>query len=206
MLSQALIDSTILLIVLLNPFLLCIYLLDMIQEMDLRTFSRTMTSTGAVSSLIYIGFAIAGDTLFTLIFKVRYESFLMFGGVVFLLVSIRLVMSGSLALRGLRGSAPSTSDGVALPFMIGPGTISACIVAGSRLPIPMACLAIVFSVIVCIVSIIVLKWIHDMIRKRHEPLMERYMDMVGRIMALLTGTIAVDMILSGLDRWMKTLG
>ncbi len=205
MLSQALIDSTILLIVLLNPFLLCIYLLDMIQEMDLKKFSGTMIYTGVISTLIYIGFAIAGDTVFTLIFKVRYESFLMFGGVVFLLVSIRLVMSGSLALRSLRGAAPSASDGVALPFMIGPGTISACIVAGSRLPIPQAMGAIVFAVVVCVLSIIVLKWIHDFIRKRHEPLMERYLDTIGRIMALLTGTIAVDMILSGLDRWLKTL-
>lgn len=203
MLSQELVDSTILLLVLLNPFLLCIYLLDLIQGLDLRAFAKTMTRAGLISAAVYLGFAIAGDRLFTYAFKVRYESFLIFGGIVFLLVSIRLVMVGSTALRGLRGDAPHGAEGTALPFMLGPGTISAAIVTGSRVSIPEAAGAIGFSVFVCVASLIVLKWIHDIIRKRYEPIMERYLDTIGRIMALLTGTIAVDMILSGVGKWLE---
>ncbi|MBI1249166.1 MarC family protein [bacterium] len=203
MLSQPLIDSTILLLVLLNPFLLCIYLLDLIQGLDLKTFTKTMTRAGLMSAAIYFAFAVAGDRLFTYIFKVRYESFLVFGGVVFLLVSIRMVMVGSSALKGLRGDAPQGAEGTALPFMLGPGTISASIVTGSKVSIPEAAGAIGFSVFVCIVSIIFLKWLHDKIRDRYEPILERYIDTIGRIMALLTGTIAVDMILTGVGKWIQ---
>ncbi|MHC2070199.1 MarC family protein [Bremerella sp. T1] len=204
MLSQELIDSATLLLVLLNPFLLCIYLLDLIEGLDLQSFTKTMVRTGLMSAAIYFGFAVVGDQVFTTIFKVRYESFLMFGGVVFLLVSIRLVMNGSSALKGLRGEQPHGAEGTALPFMLGPGTISASIVTGSKVSIPEAAGAIGFAVFVCVISIIVLKWIHDMIRKRWEPIMERYLDTIGRIMALLTGTIAVDMILNGMGQWLGT--
>ncbi|RCS46099.1 MarC family protein [Bremerella cremea] len=204
MLSQELIDSTILLLVLLNPFLLCIYLLDLIQGLDTKAFAKTMTRAGLMSAAVYFGFAVAGDRLFTYAFKVRYESFLIFGGIVFLLVSIRLVMVGSSALRGLRGDAPQGAEGTALPFMLGPGTISAAIVTGSRVSIPEAAGAIGFSVFICVTSLILLKWVHDLIRRRYEPIMERYLDTIGRIMALLTGTIAVDMILSGLGKWLET--
>lgn len=204
MLSQELVDSTTLLLVLLNPFLLVIYLLDLIQGLDRHAFARTMIRAGLMSALIYFGFAVAGDRLFTYAFKVRYESFLIFGGIVFLLVSIRLVMVGSCALKGLRGDAPAGAEGTALPFMLGPGTISAAIVTGSRVSIPEAGGAILFAVTVCVISVIILKWIHDVIRNRYEPIMERYLDTIGRIMALLTGTIAVDMILSGLGKWLGT--
>ncbi|MBA2117557.1 MarC family protein [Bremerella alba] len=204
MLSQELIDSTTLLLVLLNPFLLCIYLLDLIQGLDTQGFARTMIRAGLMSAAIYFGFAVVGDTVFTTIFKVRYESFLMFGGIVFLLVSIRLVMNGSNALKSLRGEEPHGAEGTALPFMLGPGTISASIVTGAKVSIPEAAGAIFFAVFVCVLSIIFLKWIHDIIRKRHEKIMERYLDTIGRIMALLTGTIAVDMILNGLGQWLGT--
>ncbi len=83
MLSQELVDSTTLLLVLLNPFLLCIYLLDLIQGLDRPTFAKTMTRAGLISAAVYFGFAIAGDRPFTYAFKVRYESFLIFGGIVF---------------------------------------------------------------------------------------------------------------------------
>jgi multiple antibiotic resistance protein len=43
------------------------------------------------------------------------------------------------------------------------------------------------------------------VRKRQERLVERYVDIVGRISALVIGTIAVDMILRGIDIWLAEL-
>ncbi|MEX0791952.1 MAG: MarC family protein [Pirellulaceae bacterium] len=197
-------NAVILLLVLLNPFLMCVYLLDLVQHLDGRTFRKTMTRAGIISGVVYIGFAAAGDQMFSKVFNVRYESFLIFGGIVFLLVSIKLVTSGSGALRDLRGGAEHVSEGVALPFMIGPGTISASILAGASQTMTKASIAIIFAVAVSVFFVILLKHLHDYVRTKHEPLLERYLDTIGRISALLMGTIAVDMLLRGLNMWLDS--
>lgn len=197
-------NAVILLLVLLNPFLMCVYLLDLVQHLDGRTFRKTMIRAGIISGIVYIGFAAAGDQLFMRVFNVRYESFLIFGGIVFLLVSIKLVTAGSGALRDLRGGAEHVSEGIALPFMIGPGTISASILAGASQTITMASIAIALAVAVSLFFVILLKHLHDYVKTKHEPLLERYLDTIGRISALLMGTIAVDMLLRGLNMWLDS--
>ena len=42
-------------------------------------------------------------------------------------------------------------------------------------------------------------------KQQDERLVDRYVDTVGRISALVTGTIAVDMILKGIDIWLREL-
>ncbi len=80
-------------------------------------------------------FAVAGDALFARVLQVRFASFLIFGGIVFLVVAIRYMMIGAEAIRGLRGPPEHIAGSVAIPFMIGPGTVSASVLVGSRLPI-----------------------------------------------------------------------
>jgi small neutral amino acid transporter SnatA (MarC family) len=198
------INAVILLLVLLNPFLMCVYLLDLVQHLDARTFRKTMIRAGTISGVVYILFAIVGDQLFSVVLNVRFEAFLIFGGIVFLIVSIKLVTAGSHALRDLRGGAEHVSEGVALPFMIGPGTISASILAGKSQSIPMASIAIIFSVVVSLTLVILLKYLHDYVKTTHEPLLERYLDTIGRVSALLMGTIAVDMLLRGVNMWLDS--
>jgi hypothetical protein len=46
-----------------------------------------------------------------------------------------------------------------------------------------------------------LKRIHDHVRPRREPLVERYISIAGRIMALFVGTVSVQMIMQGVRTW-----
>jgi hypothetical protein len=50
-------------------------------------------------------------------------------------------------------------------------------------------------------GLIVLKLVHTRMKQRNAALLDRYVDVVGRASALLIGTIAIDMILTGLDMW-----
>jgi multiple antibiotic resistance protein len=199
------VDSTLLLFVLLNPFLLSIYLLDLIQELDRKTFRTALLQGALVSSVIFVLFAYAGDAIFSRVLQVRFASFLIFGGIVFLVIAIRYIMVGSEAIRGLRGgSAEHIAGSIALPFMIGPGTVSASVLTGSRLPFGWAALCIVSAIATTTLCVLALKWLHDSIKERYERYVERYIDIVGRISALIIGTIAVEMILKGVDLWMET--
>ena len=85
----------------------------------------------------------------------------------------------------------------AMPFMIAPGTISASVLIGSSLPAPSATIAIVVAISFSLVSIILFKLIHDPLKKRNERLLSRYVEVVGRVVALFTGTYAIEMIARG---------
>jgi len=200
--TRAFVDSTLLLFVLLNPFLLSIYLLDLIDELEARTFRRALVRGALISTAAFVLFALAGDAIFSRVLQVRFASFLIFGGMVFLVVGIRYVMVGSEAIRDLRGPPQHVAGSIALPFMIGPGTVSASVLAGSRLPIGWAALSIVCALTTTTLCVLVLKWIHDSVRTRYANYVQRYVEIVGRISALVIGTIAVEMILRGIDLWL----
>ena len=93
-----------------------------------------------------------------------------------------------------------------MPVLIGPGKISASVVIGKRNDILHSCMAIIIAVIVCIMTIVLLKLIHDMIRKKREELVQRYFDIAGRITALFVGSVAIEMIVLGIQSWMKSSG
>jgi multiple antibiotic resistance protein len=52
---------------------------------------------------------------------------------------------------------------------------------------------------------ILLKILHNFISSRKEKLIERYIEITGRITALIVGTFSIEMILQGLMAWLKVL-
>lgn len=198
-------DAFLLLFVLLNPFLMSIYLLDLIEQLDSRTFRHALIRGSLISFCAFTMFAWAGDSLFSTVLQVRFASFLIFGGIVFLIIGVRFVLVGSDSLRDLRGDPEHLSGSIAMPFMIGPGTVSASVLAGSQLPVMASALAIFSALVLTVVTVILFKWIHDKVRRTNERLIERYIDVMGRISALVIGTIAADMILRGVELWLGEL-
>lgn len=202
---EAYVKSTTLMFVLLNPFLMSIYLMDLMQDLDGRTFFRVLTRAVLISGTVFAAFAALGDVIFTDMLQARFASFLIFGGIVFLLVGIRFVFSGSDSLRALRGSAKHVSGSIAMPFIIGPATVSASILAGMRMPALLAVASIATALVLAVASLVALKWLLDVAHQRNEGIVNRYIDIVGRAMALVIGTLAVEMVLQGLDAWLAPL-
>jgi predicted tellurium resistance membrane protein TerC len=60
------------------------------------------------------------------------------------------------------------------------------------------------SVAAMVLGLFIIRWLHGMVQDRNSGLVERYVDITGRASALLIGTIAVDMILTGIERWWST--
>lgn len=199
-------QSAFLLFVLLNPFLMSIYLMDLIQRMDFLSFTSVLVRGSAIAGSIFILFAWGGDRIFTDLLQARFAAFLIFGGVIFLIIGVRFVFSGTDALQSLRGDPEHLAGSIAMPFMIGPGTISASVLAGSRLSPLWSALAIVVVLVAVVLGLVLLKAIHDYVSRQNQRLVDRYLDVTGRIMALVIGTFAVEMIVQGVEALARSAG
>ena len=195
------IRSSALLFVLLNPFLVILYLVDMLQTLERGQFAKVIVRAGLIASVVFCCFAILGDAIFSGFIQAEFASFQIFGGVVFLLIGLQFVFRGPAAIEILRGESSQLAGAVAMPVLIGPGTISASVVIGKRLDPIYACAAVLAAVITFVVLIVALKALHDFVRPRSEPLVQKYIEIAGRIMALFVGTISVNMIMQGIQTW-----
>lgn len=59
---------------------------------------------------------------------------------------------------------------------------------------------IAFTMFLTCGILILMKFSHDHLRYKHSKYIDRYFDIVGRLSALLIGTIAIDMIVTGITR------
>jgi small neutral amino acid transporter SnatA (MarC family) len=195
------IESGTLLLVLLNPFALSAYLIELIRTLDSATFRRVVLRAALISGAVFSAFALSGNAFFESILQVRFAAFQIFGGIIFLVIAVRFVVLGGQTLEGLRGVNPEHLAGaVAMPFMIGPGTVSGSVVVGSHHG-ALGVLSIAGALVVTVAWLLIAKLLHDHLRARDSKLVARYVEIVGRVTALVIGTLAVEMLLDGISAW-----
>jgi small neutral amino acid transporter SnatA (MarC family) len=200
------ISASTLLFMLLNPFLLVVYLIDVFQKLSTAIFVRVILRAALISIGVFFFSALLGEAFFQDVLQARFASFQVFGGIVFLLIGLRFVFEGNAAIEALRGESQYIAGAIAMPLMIGPGTIGASILIGKRLDPWQALLAISLTVLLSVAVMIILKQLHDFVRTHNELMVQRYIEIAGRITALVVGTFALEMILQGLETWFKALG
>ncbi|WP_319478358.1 MarC family protein [Marispirochaeta aestuarii] len=200
------IQTTLLILILLNPFLVIVYLVDVINKLSRPRFLSVLVRAGLISTVVFSIFAVLGDAIFARFLQADFASFQIFGGVIFLLIGIQFVFHGNSAIEGLRGESEYIAGAIAMPIMIGPGTISISVLAGQRLQSVLAVLAIIVAMVICIGVMMLLRIVHDYVRPKNEKLIERYMEIAGRITSIVIGTFAVEMIMQGLKEWLPKLG
>jgi len=186
---------------LLNPFLVIIYLVDVVQTLELSNFRSVLMRAGLIAGGVFCLFALVGDRVFATFLQAEFASFQIFGGIVFLIIGLQFVFQGPTAIELLRGESKHLAGAIAMPILIGPGTISASVIIGKRMDPFMACAAILVAVILSILLMLVLKTLHDYVRPVNEQLIERYVEIAGRIMALYVGTVSIEMIMQGINTW-----
>jgi len=195
------IKSTTLLLMLLNPFLIIVYLIDVVQKMDARQFAKVIFRAALIATVVFWFFAILGDVVFISVVQAEFASFQIFGGIVFLLIGLQFVFRGPTAIEILRGDSKQLAGAIAMPLLIGPGTISASVIAGKKLAPLVACTAVFLAVSISILIMMSLKVLHDFARPKREALIQRYIEIAGRITALFVGTISIEMIMKGIRTW-----
>lgn len=183
---------------LLNPFLMSIYMIGMIRNIEARIFNRALLQGSGIAYLVFMFFAWGGERIFNQYLNVRFESFQIFGGIIFLVIGYRYVFQGADTIGAIRGAPEHLAGTVAMPFMVGPGTISAAVVTGMDIGLTGAALVMLVTLALTCIILILMKFMHDNLRYKHAKYVDYYFDIVGRLSALLIGTIAVDMIVTGI--------
>lgn len=197
------VDSVVLMAVLFNPFFMSACLRDIMSELSFREFFGVLLRAFAMSAAVFCLFAFGGDQLFSHVLQVKFAAFLVFGGIVFLIISLRYMVFGAKMIETLRGPPEHLAGSLAMPFMIGPGTVSASVLIGNRLPLGLAFLAIVVAIVISCLFLMIAKLLFDYVKKRNEAIVQRYMEISGRVAALFIGSIAVDMIMRGVEMWLQ---
>lgn len=185
---------------LLNPFLMSIYMIGLIRHTETNVFNKGLIQGALIAYVVFLLFAWGGEAIFSKYLNVRFESFQIFGGLIFLVIGYRYVFQGADTIGEIRGAPEHLAGTIAMPFMIGPGTISAAVVTGMSMSIGEAALVIGLTLFLSCGILILMKFSHDRLRYKHAKYIDRYFDIVGRLSALLIGTIAVDMIVTGVMR------
>jgi small neutral amino acid transporter SnatA (MarC family) len=75
---------------LLNPFLMSVYMIGMIRNTDAKLFNKALIQGCLIAFIVFILFAWGGENIFSRYLNVRFESFQIFGGSIFL--SLVIVM------------------------------------------------------------------------------------------------------------------
>lgn len=197
-------DSVLHFLAILNPFALCLYLAGVIDDLDSRTFIKVLCEASLISLAVFCLFALAGESLLVRFFGIRPEALRIFGGVIFFVVAYNYVTRGYKAAEYLRGSLENLPSAIALPFMIGAGTITQAILIGKKHEPFISVLLLFLGLCVCFIVIIAFKLVKDRLKEAKEKVFERYVNIFSRINGLLIGAISTEMVVSGMKNlWLQ---
>lgn len=199
------VKSTTLLVIVLNPFALAVYLLDLFRHNSFAQVMRILVRAAAIGGAVFAVFAWAGEAVFTDVLQIRFAAFQVFGGVLFLVLALRFMLTGSQTLVTLRGPPSQVAGAIAMPFLIGPGSVSAATLAGLRLPLLPALASVLCALVAVVALLAVFKASFDYVSARNAGIVERYVDVASRVSAMMVGSIAVEMTFDGLEAWLKDI-
>ncbi len=186
-------------IVILNPFALCLYLAGIIEELDSKNFLRVLSIASLISYIVFAVFSLFGDKLLITVFSVRTEALRCFGGIVFLIVAYNYVTKGSKAAIVLRGDIEELPSQIAVPFMIGAGTITQSILIGKKTNSITSVIILLLAVAISTLFVLVFKQIRDRITDQNIKIFDIYVNILSRINGLIIGAISIEMIVRGIS-------
>jgi small neutral amino acid transporter SnatA (MarC family) len=199
-------SSITLLLVILNPFALSVYLFGVLREHSVGSIAGMLARALIIATTVLGAFAVGGERLLTDLLQVRFFAFQVFGGIVFLIIGLKFVLEGAGAMVMLRGEPAQLATTVAMPFLIGPGTVSASALAGVKHG-PWVGVALVGAALLTTgILLLIIKLVFDRVKERNAALLERYAEVAGRVSGFLAGSISVEMIASGVELWITSRG
>ena len=107
-----------------NPFALFLYLEPIRKDLDHKIFLKVIFKATLISFTICLIFFLFGNMMFQKIFQINFESFRIFGGIIIFSFSYIYIVKGQKAMIMMKEDLDDLASEIALPFMVGAGTIS----------------------------------------------------------------------------------
>ncbi|MGV3587582.1 MAG: MarC family protein [Adhaeribacter sp.] len=186
-------------LVMLNPFALFLYLKPVMNNLSDTDFRSVFIKASSISFSIYLVFLLFGDLVFQKVFRINFESFRIFGGIVLFSFAYIFIVQGKKAFIQIKGDLHDLASEIALPFMVGAGTISLTVLMSEQLILWQGILSLVIIVLLNFFIIMGLKQIrHRMHSKRVQLAFDKNMELLLRINGFFLGAIGIDMIVTGI--------
>lgn len=192
-------NLVLLLLILINPFSQTLYLKELIDTMKLREFFGVHLRATLLSFSVFAVFAVFGETILTNIFQVRLAALQIFGGLVNIYIAYRYITAGPGSNVLFKGSVTDLAPTIALPYMVGPGTLWTSILIGNHFHDVIA-LALIAAVLVFNMAFVLgSKIVFDRTTGRQETMLGKYFSVLMRTVALLVGGVGVEMLIQGVE-------
>ena len=194
------ISSIIEFLVMLNPFALFLYLEPVRKDLTPGIFTRVILKATLISFIICLVFFFTGDMIFRKVFYIDFESFRIFGGIIIFSFAYFFIMRGQKALFIIKENLDDLASEIALPFMVGAGTISLSILLSQKhsFLIGSVILVIIFSVNL-LTLIVLTKFRNSIETKRLKTAFDKNMEVLLRLNGFFIGAIGINMVLTGIN-------
>jgi len=185
----ALIKSVTSLFIIVDPFGNIPIFISLTEKMDKEERRRIFNTATITGFILLLLFAMAGKEILNM-FGITLQSFMIAGGILLLIVAIRILIIGGWEEKHLTpeslGAVP-----IAVPLLVGPGAITTAILNLQE-----------FGILLTIISVILVFAIVWVILRYIEPIYrilgKNGSIIIARVMALLIAAIAVQYIVNGL--------
>lgn len=187
-------------LVMLNPFALFLYLKPVMKDLSDADFRAVFLKASMISFFIYLVFLLFGDVVFQKVFRINFESFRIFGGIVLFSFAYIFIVQGKKAFIQIKGDLHDLASEIALPFMVGAGTISLTILMSEQLELWQGVLSLALIMLINFIFIMGLKQIRRSMRSKNvQTAFDKNMELLLRINGFFLGAIGVDMVVTGIS-------
>lgn len=185
-------------LVLINPIVMFIYLQPVIRRMPHKDLRRVVAQGSYVALIVFWLFSLVGNAFFKDILQVRFESFRVFGGLIIAYFAFAMIAQGRTSLITYDKDHSSIANQVAMPLLIGAGTISLSIIIGQKYnPVTSAFILAIVMLINYLAIALLIAFRNSIVRYFRKDF-DSYMEAILRLFAFFAGAIGVDMIITGL--------
>lgn len=192
------INEVIAFLVMLNPFALFIYMQPIMKELSNQNFNKVLFKASLISFFVFVIFLIVGDFIIKDLFQINIDSFKIFGGIIIFSLAYLYIVKGERALIAMKEDLDDLASEIALPFMVGAGTISLAILMNQHLSYTKGIIALFIILIINYFAILLLKCIRDQFSKsKFRIAFDKNMIILMRIFGFFIGAIGINMILTG---------
>jgi multiple antibiotic resistance protein len=188
--------ATLVLFLVVDPFGSIPLFMGLTEKMTKIERRKVFNTATLVSVILLLAFAFAGQQILS-IFGVSLFSFEIAGGILLLIIAVKILISGSLEDMS---SSPESMGAVpiAMPLLVGPGAITTTILNLQSYGIAITAISVL---IVLLLTWFILKYV-DLV---YRFLGKTGAIVIARVMALLIGAIAIQYLLLGVTHFLETI-
>ncbi|MCX2739051.1 MarC family protein [Pontibacter anaerobius] len=194
-------------LVMLNPFALFLYLKPVMSDLSEADFRAVFLKASVISFSIFVVFLLLGDVVFQKVFRINFESFRIFGGIVLFSFAYIFIVQGKKAFIQIKGDLHDLASEIALPFMVGAGTISLTVLMSEELQLWQGVLSLFLIMLINFGFIMGMKQIRrSMGSKKVQLAFDKNMELLLRINGFFLGAIGIDMVVTGITHLINGIG